>query len=153
MKVLLISACLVGLNCRFDGKSKKLEIVESLKEKFILVPVCPEQLGGLPTPRKPAMFDVGDGEKLLKGLSRLLDENGKDVSQNFVRGAFETLKVARLYKERLFGCLMKERSPSCGVNSVYINGKLSKGCGVSVALLKAKGYKIVSSEEAEKLLT
>lgn len=113
----------------------------------ILMPVCPEQLGGLQTPRESSEM-VGDGYMVLDGRAKVLTFSGRDVTSNFVRGAEETLRIAKLYGIR--SAVFKQGSPSCGNGKVY-DGTFSKrlvtGDGVTTALLKRNGIKVVSEEE------
>ena len=115
---ILVSACLLGLRCRYDGSAKADARVLALAKTRALIPVCPEQLGGLPTPRPPA-------ERV---ESRVLAANGTDVSAEFARGAEETLRLAQL-----FGCktaVLKARSPSCGNGEIYdgtFSGRITRG--------------------------
>ena len=139
---LLISACLLGIPCRYDGASKPQSWVEKLAERHELVPVCPEQLGGLPTPRPPA--ERRDG--------RVVTQSG-DVTEQYLRGAEETLKLCKL-----LGCeaaVLKERSPSCGRGQVYdgtFSGTLTAGDGVTAELLAAHGILVYGESQIEKLL-
>ena len=142
MKI-LISACLLGLPCRYDGASKPQLWVEELARRYELIPMCPEQMGGLPTPRNPSERR-GD---------RVVMNDGRDVTAEYRRGAEETLRLARLY-----GCtaaVLKERSPSCGCGRIYdgtFTGTLTDGDGVTAALLKENGIKVYGESELEKLL-
>lgn len=134
----ICSACLLGVKCRYDGKSKPNEKVLALSKEEILVPVCPEQLGGLTTPRDPA---EQRGENVFT-------ESGKDVSENFQKGAREVLRIVRLFNVK--EAIMKQRSPSCGCGQIYDGtffGKIIKGDGVTTALLKKNGIKVISEEE------
>ena len=116
--MILVSACLLGCACRYDGQSKPNPLVQELARRGLAVPVCPEQLGGLPTPRKPSERR-GD---------RVVMSDGRDVTAEYRRGAEETLRLARLY-----GCtaaVLKERSPSCGCGRIYdgtFTGTLTDG--------------------------
>jgi len=144
---LLISACLVGIACRYDGTSRDHPAIrEFLALHHVLpVPVCPEQLGGLPTPRPPCQFRGGDGADLWHGTASLVGEDGRNPASSFQRGAHETLKIAQLC-----GCkvaLLKERSPSCGVRAVHCEGKLLAGAGVTTVLLREAGLYTFSEEE------
>ena len=140
---ILISACLLGCQCRYDGAARQQPWVDALAGRHTLVPVCPEQLGGLPTPRPPAERQ-GD---------RVVTRDGGDVTDQYRRGAEETL---RLYC--LLGCeaaLLKERSPSCGSGSVYdgtFTGTLMAGDGVSAELLKKHGVPVYGESRAAELL-
>lgn len=144
---ILVSACLLGLLTRYDGKTKRHEgILNYLqKERLIPVPICPEQLAGLPTPRPATRFETGDGEAVLDGNGRAVNTRGDVVNQLFLKGAVETMKIARLA-----GCreaLLKERSPSCGVRQVYRGEEIVSGKGVTAALLERNGMRIFSEED------
>ena len=135
---LLVSACLLGLPCRYDGGAKRLDGVEALLERHACIPVCPEQLGGLSTPRPPAERRNGG----------VFTREGLDVTAEFQRGAQAALDLARLY-----GCeaaLLKERSPSCGSGAIH-DGSFS-GDGVTAALLKAAGIAVYGESHLEELL-
>lgn len=143
MEHLLISACLLGLRCRYDGESRPIMQMVALMEQYHLVPICPEQLGGLPTPRDPAE----------RQGSTVRTRAGADVSEQYSRGAQQALHLARLY-----GCkaaILKERSPSCGSGEIYdgsFTGRLTDGDGVTAALLKENGIAVYGESEIETLL-
>jgi len=144
-QTILVSACLLGVASRYDRSSKKDQrVIEFLRGKRF-VPVCPESLSGLPVPRQPAMFDRGDGADVLSGKSRVLLRTGEDVTEEFLRGAQECLKIARLAGAS--AAVLKERSPSCGVRRVYVDGKLLPGTGLFTAFLMEEGVKVYSEEE------
>ncbi len=127
----LISACLLGLATRYDGKRLEEPLIESLKERYLLIPACPEQLGGLPTPRPAAEILEGDGFSVLSGKARVVNRRGQDVTEAFLRGAGEVLRICRtLGIKRAF---LKAKSPSCG---------LSPAAGVTAALLFLEGLEI-----------
>ena len=134
----LISACLLGFPCRYDGAGKADARLQALAKTRRLIPVCPEQLGGLPTPRPPAER-VGE---------RVLARDGTDVTPAFVRGAEETLRLARQ-----LGCttaILKARSPSCGSGQIYdgtFSGRLVSGSGVTAALLRQNGIAVRTEED------
>lgn len=137
----LVSACLLGLRCRYDGRA--LEPCR-LPEGICPVPVCPEQLGGLPTPRPPSRLYGGDGRAVLEGRARVVAEGGEDVTEAFLRGAQEAVKLAQAVgAKRAF---LKERSPSCGVRWIWLADELVEGKGVAAAALEKAGIEIVSSE-------
>ncbi len=143
MEYVLVSGCLLGINCRYDGKnSLNLKLLEKLKD-FAIVPVCPEQLGGLTTPRPPAQITAGSGEDVIdeKSSVRTIEEN-IDVTQQYVRGAEEVLKIARLFDVKQI--FLKEKSPACGVNFIKRDGEKLAGMGVAAALLRLHGYKLHS---------
>jgi uncharacterized protein YbbK (DUF523 family) len=143
-EIVLVSACLVGLNTRYDGGSKAHpEVVKLLKQGRAL-PVCPEQLGGLSTPRPKAEITEGDGEDVLEGRARVLTEDGQDVTEAFIKGAKECMKLARMAS--VTKAILKERSPSCGVNWIVRGGAHQQGTGVMAALLKKNGVRLISSD-------
>lgn len=143
--MLLVSSCLIGLKTRYDGNTNLNESVRELVELGGAIPVCPEQLGGLPTPRLSAEFRGGDGDDVLQGRARLANTDGEDVTAYFLRGAEETLRIAKMVGARR--AIFKERSPSCGCRQVWIDGELRDGCGVTSALLKRNGISVESDEE------
>ncbi len=140
---ILISACLLGCRCRYDGASKPQPWLDALAEHHSLVPVCPEQLGGLATPRPPAERR-GD---------RVVTREGGDVTAQYRRGAEEALRLCR--QLRCEAALLKERSPSCGSGSVYdgtFTGTLTAGDGVTAELLRAQGIPVYGESRAAELL-
>ncbi len=149
---ILVSACLVGINCVFDGSSNINKRILELLEKHFLIPVCPEQLGGLSTPRDPQDIIHGSGEDVLLGKAKVVTKNGNDVTENFKKGASEVLEVAKLNKVKI--AIFKENSPSCGVHFIY-NVKLNQkfktsGKGVTTALLLENNLQIISEKELEE---
>lgn len=147
MRPILVSACLLGLLTRYDGASKRHEpALRFIGENgFIPVPICPEQMAGLPTPRPATRFACGDGAAVIDGNGSAINAEGCNVNATFLRGAKETLKVARLA-----GCtqaLLKERSPSCGVHLIYRGDQIVAGQGVTAALLARNGLDIFSEED------
>ncbi len=142
---LIISACLLGVSCRYDGASKPIDgdKLRQLIEKFELIPVCPECMGGLETPRAPS---ERIGEKVMMNT-------GKDVTANYEKGAEETLRLAELFSCN--AALLKERSPSCGSGSIYdgsFSGTLTHGDGVTAQLLKSRGITVYGESDIDKLL-
>jgi len=146
-KRVLVSACLVGVRCRFDrGEKRDPAVLRALKGK-VFIPICPEQLGGLPTPRPQAAIEEGDGLLILEGKGRVVNEQGEDVTENFLRGAQQTLNIARL--TRAEAAILKERSPSCGVEKIVRDGEVAKGTGVTAALLMREGLQVISEERVK----
>lgn len=140
---LLISACLLGENCKYNGGNNFTPEVEALRERYELVPVCPEQLGGLPTPRTPAER-VGD---------RVVNREGADVTDAFRQGAEKTLELARA--SGITKAVFQVRSPSCGSGTVYdgtFSGALTAGQGVTAELLEKNGVNIYRSDQAGELM-
>jgi uncharacterized protein YbbK (DUF523 family) len=136
----LVSACLLGLATRYDGGSKGEPAIVEYAKSHCVVPVCPEQLGGLSTPRPKSSLVGGDGAAVLKGKAKVLSETGRDVTENFLKGAKQTAALARIVGARFV--VLKEKSPSCGVAKVYVGETLTDGCGVTTAVLKALGLEI-----------
>lgn len=140
---ILVSACLLGASCRYDGASKGHPMAAELAKCHELVPVCPEQLGGLATPRPPA---ERQGE-------RVVTKGGLDVTEQYRRGAAEALRLYRLLDCQ--AALLKEKSPSCGHGSIYDgthSGTLTGGDGVTAELLAAHGIAVYGESQIEELL-
>lgn len=148
----IVSACLVGLRCRYDGRLLDREIVERvlgfLRGRHFVV-VCPEQLGGLPTPRLPMEVEGGDGEQVLDGNASVKDSDGADRTQNLILGATETYKVAELVGAGI--ALLKDGSPSCGSHLIRRKGKGVKGLGVTAALFRRSGIVVASEDDLRNL--
>ena len=143
MENLLISACLLGVSCRYDGKSKPLPEALKLMEKYNLIPVCAEIMGGLSTPRPPAEI-IGE---------KVLTESGRDVSAEYARGAEEVLRLGKI-----FGCkkaLLKEKSPSCGSGIIHngkFDGGLVPGFGNTAELLIKNGIEVFGESRIDELM-
>ena len=141
---ILVSACLIGEACRYDGKSQPCEKVMALAAACNLVPVCPEQLGGLPTPRIPSEVQP-DG--------RVVNREGVDCTQAFVKGAQAAVSIARDC-----GCtcaILKSRSPSCGVKEVYdgtFTGTIVPGQGKAASALSQAGSMLADQTDFEARL-
>ncbi len=139
--VILVSECLLGVHCRYDGGTNEKGWLRDLAREHTLIPACAEQLGGLSTPRPPVEW-VGD---------RAFNTEGRDCTKEFLRGAEEVLEIAKRY-----GCelaILKSRSPSCGNGRIYdgtFSGKLIPGYGATARLLKENGIRVMDEEEAEK---
>ena len=137
--MILVSACLAGYRCRYDGKICPDEAIVDLVKKGEAIPVCPEMMGGLPCPRIPS-------ERTADG-TRVVTREGGDVTEAFSLGAEEALRLARLY-----GCekaILKARSPSCGCGQVYdgtFSGTLRPGDGVTAQLLRENGVAVEVKE-------
>ncbi|MCD8099955.1 MAG: DUF523 domain-containing protein [Oscillospiraceae bacterium] len=141
----LISACLLGCACRYDGASKPLDggVLDALRERFTLIPVCPESYGGLPCPRAPSERRGG----------AVVSSEGGDVTAQFAKGAREALRIARLTDAKL--ALLKERSPSCGHGEIYdgtFSGTLVGGSGVTAELLAQNGIEVIGESKITELL-
>lgn len=141
---LAVSACLLGVLCKYDGTTNTLDKLSELVKKHDIIPVCPEQLGGLSTPRPPCEQQA-DG--------RVLSIDGDDKTKEFTLGAKEALKICRLFN--VDAALLKARSPSCGFGRVY-DGSFSKtlidGDGVFAGMLKAEGFKLYNEYDIDMLI-
>lgn len=136
--VCLVSACLAGRPCRYDGTACPVPELKRLAAAGLAVPVCPEELGGLPTPRPPAEIRQ----------SRVINAAGEDVTTQFERGAEAVLELARRHNVGL--AILKARSPSCGVGPVYdgaFSRTLTPGAGVAAGKLRRNGIKVCSEED------
>ncbi len=141
--MILVSACLCGVHCRYDGKAKPDEEAMALMREGKAIPICPEQLGGLPVPRPPAEIMEGDGEAVLCGCARVRNRMEQDVTEAFIIGAEETLHIARL--SGAHRAILKANSPSCGVGIIYdgtFSGSTREGDGVAAALLRKNGIEV-----------
>jgi uncharacterized protein YbbK (DUF523 family) len=130
--MILISACLCGLNCKYDGGNNEHPFFAAMLERGEVITVCPEVLGGLPIPRKAAEICRGTGQDVLEGRAQVIARDGKDLTQSFVVGAKRALEL------------------SCGVGKIYdgtFNHQLREGYGVTAALLKENGFPVVSEVE------
>lgn len=150
--MILVSACLLGIKAKYDGGENTVpQLVEKCKSGGI-IPVCPEQLGGLTTPRLPCEIYGGTGDDVLAGKARVLAKDGRDVTKAFVEGAKQVLQIAQIFGVK--AAILKERSPSCGCNYIYdgnFNGKKLTASGVTAALLKKHGIQVFSEYELEKV--
>jgi len=137
---ILVSACLLGVNCRYDGTGKLCPAVHTLLATQTLIPFCPEVFGGLPTPRAPAEISGG----------RVLTAADADVTAQYNCGARQALLLAQLYGCKL--AILKERSPSCGHGTIHdgsFTGRLTEGDGVTAKLLMAHGIEVIGESEVE----
>ena len=143
MEKILISACLIGDNCKYNGGNNLFPKIESLLEKYELIPFCPEVEGGLPIPRNPSEIK---GDKVFMN-------NGDDVTDFYLKGAKKALMLCLYLKIRIV--ILKENSPSCGTHQIY-DGSFSKtlinGMGITAKLLKENGIRVYSENEIDSLL-
>lgn len=143
MLTVLVSACLLGTDCKYNGGNNYNPDVVKLKEKYKIIPVCPEKFGGLTAPREPA--EIKEGNVYLK--------DGTDVTEQFLNGAAKALVTARVN-----GCkyaVLKSRSPSCGYGKIYDGtfcGKLTKGNGIAADMLDKNGICIFNEENFKEVL-
>ena len=138
---IIVSACLLGICCRYDGKIKTDENICSLAKTDTLIPVCPEQLGGRPTPRLPVEIKNG----------RVVEKDGADHTDEFIKGAYEVLKIAKINCVK--NAVLKSNSPSCGFGKIYdgtFSGKLVDGNGVFAGMLSSMGIEVITEKEKIK---
>ena len=136
--MILVSACLCGINCKYNGKNNYNEKIFNLVKEGKAIPICPEQLGGLSTPRIPSEIKN----------SKVINKEGIDVTNNFFKGANEVLEIAK--KLNIKKAILKSRSPSCGKGKIYsgdFDGKLVDGNGVLTELLLKNGIEVITEEE------
>jgi len=129
LKIFLVSSCLTGLCTRYDGRTKPNSNCINRLQNAIWIPICPEQLGGLPTPREAAEIYGGDGQQVLEGKARVLTQSGIDLTTQFIKGAEEVLKIAR--SQKITAVFLKSKSPSCALRGTM---------GVTAALLHKHGF-------------
>ena len=139
--VVLLSACLAGEKCRYDGQdSRNDDLLDDLEASWI-ISVCPEQMGGLTTPRIPAEIEDGNGHDVVNGRVDVMDRNGITVTTSFLEGAVEGVKIAKESGAKM--AYLKENSPSCGVDFIKTGGELVKCPGVFAALLSSHGFRVI----------
>ncbi|MEU6933813.1 DUF523 domain-containing protein [Streptomyces sp. NPDC046385] len=143
MDSVLVSACLRGVPCRHDARDKPSAGLDAQLADRVVVPFCPESAGGLPTPRRPAELVGGDGHAVLDGTAQVVDDQGEDVTAEFLAGA--RLALARAQAAGCAEAVLMPRSPSCGRGRVYdgtFGGGLVPGDGVTAALLERHGITV-----------
>lgn len=142
----LVSACLLGRECRYDGRSNEDRVLadELARRGLEPLPFCPEEQGGLPTPRPAAWIEGGDAGDVLDGRARVVDERGADVTEAFAQGARRALETCRAAGVR--EAFLKERSPSCGVCNTHVGNRLVEGRGVTAELLARAGIAVSGVE-------
>ncbi|MBM7622566.1 DUF523 domain-containing protein [Sporohalobacter salinus] len=151
--MLAVSSCLLGCDCKYNGGNNEDERIIKLSEVKPVIPICPEKLGQLPIPRPPAEIRNGDGADVLDGKARVVNKQGKDVTNEFIEGAYQALQQIRM--NGITTAVLKSRSPSCGKGRIYtgdFSGELKDGHGVTTALFKRNGIQVYTEEDIEKLL-
>ncbi|MGM9934838.1 DUF523 domain-containing protein [uncultured Clostridium sp.] len=146
----IISACLCGVNCKYSGKNNLNEKCMKLFKEGKAILVCPEQLGGLSTPRNPVELD-SSAKSVVEDEGKAVDNTGKDVTKQFLDGAYETLRIAK--EAGINKAILKEGSPSCGCNFVYdgtFSGNKIEGKGVTAYVLEQEGIDVISDEDLEE---
>ncbi|KZR57648.1 DUF523 domain-containing protein [Bacillus badius] len=151
--MILVSSCLAGLEVRYNGSHSLDSSVRDLIKNGKAIAVCPELMGGFSTPREPAEIVGGTGEDVLRGTAKVIEKSGRDVTELYIKGAYETLEKAKEVNASIV--VLKEYSPSCGSTMIY-NGefqhKKMAGIGVTAALLLKNQVKVVSEEKLHSIL-
>ena len=149
--MIIVSACLLGENCKYSGGNNKSEnVIKYLEDKEYIL-VCPEQLGGLSTPRNPSeiiTYGNKDGNDVLSGCTKVLSNKGIDVTKNFIQGAEETLKIAKEHNAKT--AILKAGSPSCGYKKIYDGtflGNKIQGMGVTDAILNKENIALLDEDD------
>ena len=149
--MIIVSACLLGENCKYSGGNNKSEnVIKYLEDKEYIL-VCPEQLGGLSTPRNPyeiITYGNKDGNDVLSGCTKVLSNKGIDVTKNFIQGAEETLKIAKEHNAKT--AILKAGSPSCGYKKIYDGtflGNKIQGMGVTAAILNKENIALLDEDD------
>lgn len=139
---ILVSACLLGVNCRYNGGNNIIEKIIKLKEKHNIIPICPEQLGGLATPREPSEINIKNDKMIV------ISNSGNDLTKEFLNGAEESLRIAKMFNCKV--AILKERSPSCGTKMIYdgkFNGNIIDGMGIAAKLFLENGIKLYNEND------
>lgn len=136
--MILVSACLCGINCKYNGSNNYDEKIFNLVKEGIAIPICPEQLGGLSTPRVPSEIKN----------NRVINKDGVDVTDNFKKGALEVLELCK--KLNINKVILKSKSPSCGKGKIYsgdFDGKLVDGNGILTDMLLKNNIEVINSDD------
>lgn len=151
VKKLMVSACLLGTPCRYDGGSKTVAALRDMEDKVEMIPFCPECAGGLPIPRPPAEIQKGSGEDVWEGQAQVMDCNGVDRTKAFCEGAQKSLALYQRHQPDWV--ITKANSPSCGLGRIYdgsFSGSLRSGNGVTTVLLLKAGARMMTEDEFVK---
>ena len=140
--MIFVSACLAGINCKYSGENKFNQKIFDMVKEGNAIPICPEQLGGLETPRNPAEI------RIIDGVQHVIDNKGNDLTKQFEKGAKEVIEFAKQLGVKSF--ILQPRSPSCGIGKIYsgnFDGKLVTGNGILVELCKKNGIEAINCED------
>jgi len=149
--MIIASACLCGINCKYNGENNLNNGIEELFSQGEVIPVCPEQLGGLTTPREVKEISGGTGAQVLQGTAKVIGPSNSDSTEQFIRGANETLNIA--LNANIQVAVLKSKSPSCGLGKIYdgsFSHRLIDGNGVTAELLIRNGIKVYNENEDYK---
>lgn len=151
--MIIVSSCLAGLACRYNATHSLQDKIRELVEEGQAMMLCPELLGGFSTPREPAEIIGGTGEDVLAGKASVIEKSGNDVTAMYISGAYQTLELAKQVGATCI--VLKENSPSCGSQMIY-DGSFGNhrvvGEGVTTALLRREGYKVISEDKLHEML-
>lgn len=150
--MIIVSACLCGINCKYSGGNNLDNKILKMFKEGKAIPVCPEQLGGLTTPRPPQEIVSGSGEDVLLNKAKVISIDGNNHTDEFIKGAEEVLSIAKKCNADL--AVLKADSPSCGTGEIYdgtFSGAKVKGYGVTAALLKQNGIKVINEHEIKEV--
>lgn len=148
LKIILVSGCLSGINCKYNGGNNHNEIISELVKKGEAIALCPEMLGDLPVPRIPCEIINGEKDEIC-----VINKEGKDCTKQFIEGAKKTLEVVKALDIKV--AILKSRSPSCGLGNIYdgnFSGKLIEGNGVTAELLVRNGVKVYTEDQVNKVV-
>ncbi len=148
--MILVSSCLCGEKCKYNGQDNFNEKVAALCENTPHIKVCPEVLGGLSTPRVPAEIVGGTAEDVIKGEAKIYTQKGEDVTDAFIKGANAVIELLNQYT--IEKAILKAKSPSCGKGKVYdgsFEGRLSEGNGVTAQMLLNRGIQVITEDEID----
>lgn len=144
----IVSACLIGRNCFFNGSCRNEPKIKGIMDSGEAIALCPEELGGLKTPRPPAEIFAGSGEDVLNGKAYVFNKEGRDITLNLIKGSREFLSIAKEYGVRK--AILKARSPCCGRGKIYdgtFTNKIINGNGITAAMLLSSAIDVVTDEE------
>lgn len=146
-RIVVLSACLGGVKCRYDGKDKRASWYELIEDRYNIVKICPEVLAGMPVPRASMQFLGGDGKKIWEDRQgKVIDELGEDVTETLKKGALIAMQICRNYNVDFV--ILKDKSPSCGLYKVYYKDiGLGEGIGIWAYLLQKANYRLFNEDE------
>ncbi|SHK23236.1 Uncharacterized conserved protein YbbK, DUF523 family [Hathewaya proteolytica DSM 3090] len=150
--MVVVSACLCGVNCKYNGENNYNEKVAKLFREKKAVLICPEQMGGLSTPRLPCEISNSGGEEVLCHKAKVVNCKGEDCTEQFLKGAEEALNIAKAVGAD--SAILKSKSPSCGCGKIYdgkFSGQLKQGNGVTAALFLKNGIKVYNENSVEEI--
>ncbi|MBP2032448.1 uncharacterized protein YbbK (DUF523 family) [Clostridium algifaecis] len=146
--MIIVSACLCGINTRYDGGSSSNEKVLKLLKEGKAIPICPEQLGGLKTPRCACEISVGSGKDVIEGTAAVISKDNENLTREFLKGAYEALKISKICEANT--AILKSNSPSCGCGKIYdgsFTGNKISGNGITAELFIRNGIKVYTEKE------